>query len=51
MVPLSVDHRPRREITRIEKAGGFISDDDRVGGILMMSRAFGDRELKFVISL
>ncbi|XP_010260464.1 PREDICTED: probable protein phosphatase 2C 11 isoform X2 [Nelumbo nucifera] len=49
-VPLSIDHKPDRsdERQRIEKAGGFIiwSGTWRVGGILAVSRAFGDKLLK-----
>lgn len=47
MVPLSEDHLPRREDERerIEAAGGrfiFNMGAERVGGGLMMTRAFGD---------
>jgi protein phosphatase 1L len=49
-VPLSVDHKPDRsdERHRIEKAGGFIiwAGTWRVGGVLAVSRAFGDKLLK-----
>lgn len=49
-VPLSIDHKPDRtdERQRIEEAGGFIvwSGTWRVGGILAVSRAFGDKLLK-----
>ncbi|MBA0738129.1 hypothetical protein Gogos_011537 [Gossypium gossypioides] len=49
-VPLSVDHKPDRsdERLRIENAGGFIiwAGTWRVGGILAVSRAFGDKLLK-----
>lgn len=49
-VPLSIDHKPNRkeERQRIEKAGGVVmwSGTWRVGGVLAVSRAFGDRLLK-----
>ncbi|KAE8683444.1 putative protein phosphatase 2C 11 [Hibiscus syriacus] len=49
-VPLSVDHKPDRsdERQRIEDAGGFIiwAGTWRVGGVLAVSRAFGDKLLK-----
>ncbi|KAL9260713.1 putative protein phosphatase 2C 11 [Drosera capensis] len=49
-VPLSVDHKPDRsdERKRIEEAGGFIiwAGTWRVGGVLAVSRAFGDKLLK-----
>eukprot|EP00250_Pteridium_aquilinum_P035663 c9782_g1_i1 orf=557-1378(+) len=48
--PLSSDHKPNRkdERQRIEKAGGVVmwAGTWRVGGILAVSRAFGDRLLK-----
>eukprot|EP00250_Pteridium_aquilinum_P014426 c21979_g2_i1 orf=371-1201(+) len=47
---LSVDHRPDKkdERQRIEKAGGVIlwAGTWRVGGVLAVSRAFGNRSLK-----
>ncbi|XP_057861249.2 probable protein phosphatase 2C 24 [Cryptomeria japonica] len=54
-VPFSIDHKPEREdeMDRIEAAGGRIIfwDGYRVGGLLSMSRALGDRYLKqYVIS-
>ncbi|KAM7253317.1 hypothetical protein ACFE04_025935 [Oxalis oulophora] len=49
-IPLSIDHKPDRsdERQRIEEAGGFILwlGTWRVGGILAVSRAFGDKLLK-----
>lgn len=54
-IPLSIDHKPDRsdERERIEQAGGFIlwAGTWRVGGILAVSRAFGDKLLKpFVVA-
>ncbi|ONK70025.1 uncharacterized protein A4U43_C05F29460 [Asparagus officinalis] len=54
-IQLSEDHKPNRtdERKRIENAGGVVmwAGTWRVGGILAMSRAFGDRLLKqFVVS-
>ncbi|KAL1561187.1 protein-serine/threonine phosphatase [Salvia divinorum] len=49
-IPLSIDHKPDRtdERERIEKAGGFIvwAGTWRVGGVLAVSRAFGDKLLR-----
>jgi protein phosphatase 1L len=49
-IALSTDHKPNRsdERQRIEKAGGVVmwSGTWRVGGVLAVSRAFGDRLLK-----
>ncbi|KAK2659367.1 hypothetical protein Ddye_005900 [Dipteronia dyeriana] len=49
-IPLSIDHKPDRddERQRIEEAGGFIiwAGTWRVGGVLAISRAFGDKLLK-----
>ncbi|WCJ43452.1 Protein phosphatase 2C family protein [Euphorbia peplus] len=49
-MPLSIDHKPDRsdERERIEQAGGFIiwAGTWRVGGVLAVSRAFGDKLLK-----
>jgi serine/threonine protein phosphatase PrpC len=55
VVPLSNDHKPSRrdELMRIEEAGGMVYHVGvpRVNGILAVSRAIGDAELKkFVIS-
>ncbi|XP_020272982.1 probable protein phosphatase 2C 52 isoform X2 [Asparagus officinalis] len=54
-IPLSDDHKPNRsdERHRIELAGGVITwaGTWRVGGVLAMSRAFGNRQLKrFVVA-
>ncbi|XAR52236.1 Phosphoprotein phosphatase [Bertholletia excelsa] len=49
-IPLSEDHKPNRsdERKRIESAGGVVmwAGTWRVGGVLAMSRAFGNRLLK-----
>ena len=49
-VQLSDDHKPNRtdERNRIEAAGGVVvwAGTWRVGGVLAVSRAFGDRLLK-----
>eukprot|EP00775_Hariotina_reticulata_P010325 gene10325-10482_t len=49
-IPMSVDHKPnsREERSRIEDAGGVVvwAGTWRVGGVLAVSRAFGDRPLK-----
>ena len=46
-VPITFDHKPRlaTEHQRIRKAGGFVQDD-RVQGVLAVSRAFGDYMFK-----
>ncbi|XP_020106092.1 probable protein phosphatase 2C 52 isoform X3 [Ananas comosus] len=54
-IPLSDDHKPNRsdERKRIENAGGVVmwAGTWRVGGVLAMSRAFGNRLLKqFVVA-
>ena len=49
-IPLSTDHKPDRsdERQRIEEAGGFViwAGTWRVGGVLAVSRVFGDKLLK-----
>ncbi|XP_077213497.1 protein phosphatase 2C family protein [Tasmannia lanceolata] len=49
-IPLSIDHKPDRsdERQRIENAGGYViwAGTWRVGGVLAVSRAFGDKLLK-----
>lgn len=53
-IPLSIDHKPDRsdERERIEQAGGFIvwAGTWRVGGVLAVSRAFGDKLLRPYVS-
>lgn len=47
-ISLSEDHKPedRVEITRINKAGGHVTDEGRVNGCLNLSRAIGDLRYK-----
>jgi len=51
-VELSVDHKPElaEERQRIEKAGGFV-EENRVKGVLNLSRSLGDLEYKSDTSL
>jgi len=47
-IELSFDHKPEDnvELTRIKKAGGYLTSDGRVKGGLNLSRAFGDHQYK-----
>eukprot|EP00762_Andalucia_godoyi_P001099 ANDGO_01983.mRNA.1 Protein phosphatase 2C homolog 1 len=49
---LSIDHVPvlPEEEARIEKYGGFVSNDGRVNGVLAVSRALGDLFLQPMVS-
>lgn len=46
-INMSEDHKPELEAekTRIEKAGGYV-EDNRVNGVLNLSRSLGDLEYK-----
>ena len=46
-IDMSVDHKPDNveEKRRIEKAGGYV-EDNRVKGVLNLSRSLGDLEYK-----
>lgn len=46
-IEMSYDHKPNNtlEKLRIEKAGGYV-EDNRVNGVIGLSRAFGDLEYK-----
>jgi protein phosphatase 1G len=46
-IEMSIDHKPdlSTEKARIEKAGGFV-EDNRVKGVLNLSRSLGDLEYK-----
>lgn len=46
-IEMSIDHKPENyaEKLRIERAGGFV-EDNRVKGILNLSRSLGDLEYK-----
>lgn len=52
-IPLSSDHRPSNpsERARITASGSMVSEDDRVEGLLAVSRAFGDFDFKQASSL
>lgn len=49
-VPLSFDHKPMQatELSRINKAGGFVNNFGRVNGNLNLSRSIGDLKYKQV---
>ena len=51
-IDMSLDHKPElaEEKARIEKAGGFV-EENRVKGILNLSRSLGDLEYKQDASL
>jgi len=51
-IEMSIDHKPDNpsEKARIEKAGGFV-EDNRVKGILNLSKSLGDLEYKSDTSL
>ena len=46
-IEMSIDHKPENfsEKARIEKAGGFV-EDNRVKGVLNLSRSLADMEYK-----
>jgi len=46
-VVLSTPHKPKLEEKRIDAAGGWVSADGYVMGVLGCSRSLGDRELKY----
>ncbi|THU66941.1 hypothetical protein C4D60_Mb05t19470 [Musa balbisiana] len=54
IIQMSTDHEPDSERERIETRGGFVSnmpgDVARVNGQLAVSRAFGDKNLKTLLS-
>jgi serine/threonine protein phosphatase PrpC len=45
-VVLSKTHKPKMEEERIDAAGGWVSADGYILGVLSCSRALGDREMK-----
>jgi len=53
-IQLSIDHKPnaKEERQRVERAGGVVvwAGTWRVGGVLAVSRAFGDKPLKRYVS-
>jgi serine/threonine protein phosphatase PrpC len=46
-IDMSIDHKPElsNEKNRIEECGGYV-DENRVNGILNLSRSIGDHEYK-----
>jgi len=46
-VLLSTPHKPKLEEKRIDTAGGWVSADGYILGVLGCSRSLGDRELKY----
>jgi serine/threonine protein phosphatase PrpC len=46
-VVLSTAHKPKLEEDRINAAGGWVSPDGYILGVLACSRSMGDRELKY----
>eukprot|EP00002_Diphylleia_rotans_P036829 TRINITY_DN816_c0_g1_i1.p1 TRINITY_DN816_c0_g1~~TRINITY_DN816_c0_g1_i1.p1 ORF type:complete len:238 (-),score=52.43 TRINITY_DN816_c0_g1_i1:317-1030(-) len=49
---ITIDHKPYNpdEHTRIRAAGGLVTDDGRISGVLAVSRSFGDLHLQPFVS-